>query len=97
MCSSWIEERKTVIIGEGLNLPCSETIKSLDVGSGYKYLGVFQVSDILHSNMKDKNNFKVEINLVLWMCVLSADVGISAALPTFLNSSKEITQNPPLR
>jgi len=41
-------------LSDGLTLPNGEIIRSLDVGNGYKYLGVLEGCDIQHNNMKEK-------------------------------------------
>ena len=39
---------------EGINLPSGESIKSLEATDGYKYLGILQGSDVLHTEIKEK-------------------------------------------
>ena len=39
---------------ECINLLCGDLIRSLNVGSGYKYLGMLEGCDILHNSMKEK-------------------------------------------
>ena len=39
---------------EGITLPDDTTIRAMEESEGYKYLGVLEVSDMLHDQMKDK-------------------------------------------
>lgn len=51
-CASIVIRAGVKVKSEGITLPNKEKIKDLDE-EGYKYLGVLQTSDILHSEMKE--------------------------------------------
>ena len=44
---------KLVSVG-GMELPSGEVIPELESDKGYKYLGILEANDILHTEMKDK-------------------------------------------
>ena len=44
---------KLVSVG-GMELSSREVVPELDSDKGYKYLGIFEANDIMHTEMKDK-------------------------------------------
>ena len=51
-CVVLIMKREKVRTCEGIVLPDAQTIKRLEEGDGYKYLGILEADDVKHNDMK---------------------------------------------
>ena len=53
-CATVGMKQGKMVVNEGIDLPNGETIKSLEEGESYKYLGVLQCDVVKHAEMKEK-------------------------------------------